>query len=69
MQKLRDYYNFLKHDCKADYNSRLFSTYAIGYEDTEVYNGPPVKTTISNFIVNQIFPILTLAASRATPHI
>ena len=33
------------------------------------YNGPPVKTTISNFIVNQIFPILTLAASRATPHI
>ena len=36
MQKLRDYYNFLKHDCKADYNSRLFSTYAIGYEDTEV---------------------------------
>ena len=34
-----------------------------------LYNGPPVKTTISNFIVNQIFPILTLAASRATPHI
>ena len=33
------------------------------------YNGPPVKTTLSNFIVNQIFPILTLAASRATPHI
>ena len=33
------------------------------------YNGPPVKTTISNFIVNQIFPILTLAASRATPHL
>ena len=38
----------------------------IRYDD---YNGPPVKTTISNFIVNQIFPILTLAASRATPHI
>ena len=33
------------------------------------YNGPPVKTTLSEFIVNQIFPILTLAASRATPHI
>ena len=33
------------------------------------YNGPPVKTTLSNFIVNQIFPILTLAASRATPFV
>ena len=33
------------------------------------YNGPPVKTTLSEFIVNQIFPILTLAASRATPFV
>ena len=34
-----------------------------------LYNGPPVKTTLSEFIVNQIFPILTLAASRATPFV
>ena len=38
-------------------------------EIEEAYNGPPVKTTLSNFIVNQIFPILTLAASRATPFV
>ena len=33
------------------------------------YNGPPVKTTLTKNIVNQIFPILTLAASRATPFV
>ena len=47
----------------------IYADDGISGTNTKKYNGPPVKTTISNFIVNQIFPILTLAASRATPHI